>query len=121
MLPHYGSHVLGVGGVVIHPDRERILMVQQLNSRKTTHWQIPGGLVEVGETIENAAKREILEETGLQTDFVGVFGMRNQTNFTKHGMSVMYFPCLLECISSTDFNPDSQELQKCEWLSIDQL
>jgi nucleoside triphosphatase len=51
-----------VGGIVFNPEGEILL----LKSRKSKdRYVIPGGHIELGETMESALKREILEETGL--------------------------------------------------------
>jgi 8-oxo-dGTP diphosphatase len=55
--------LVGVGGVVI--ERERALLVRRAREPALGEWTIPGGLLEVGETLAAAVEREILEETGL--------------------------------------------------------
>jgi len=39
-------------------------------------WKLPGGLVETGESIQEAAIREVWEETGIKTKFVSILGFR---------------------------------------------
>jgi nucleoside triphosphatase len=51
-----------VGGIIFGPDDE-ILLVKSRKSKD--RYVIPGGHIELGETMEDALKREILEETGL--------------------------------------------------------
>jgi 8-oxo-dGTP diphosphatase len=53
----------GVGALVIR--RDSILLVQRARSPLKGYWSLPGGLIEPGEKIEAALKREVLEETGL--------------------------------------------------------
>ena len=52
-------------GVFIFKDG-KFLMGQRRNSHGDGTWSIPGGHLEFGETFEDAAKREVLEETGLK-------------------------------------------------------
>ena len=67
-LPHYSSHTLGVGGVVIHPDSKHILLIkEQFTPKHMQNWKFPGGLVDKGETLDQAAIREVWEETGIKT------------------------------------------------------
>jgi len=54
---------VGVGAVVIHEGR--ILLVKRASPPGKGFWAIPGGLVELGETVREAAERELLEETGV--------------------------------------------------------
>ena len=55
--------LVGVGGVVI--DRGRALLVRRAREPALGEWTIPGGLLEVGETLTAAVERELREETGL--------------------------------------------------------
>jgi len=55
--------MVGVGGVVI--DQGRALLVRRATEPALGEWTIPGGLLEVGETLTEGVEREIREETGL--------------------------------------------------------
>lgn len=64
--PHedYPDHPrLGVGAVVFKDNR--VLLVLRSNPPARHQWAIPGGRVELGETLQTAAEREVLEETGI--------------------------------------------------------
>jgi len=61
---------LGVGGVII--DDNRVLLVRRANPPLQGEWSIAGGLVEVGETTQQALVREVLEETGLHVEATGL-------------------------------------------------
>ena len=52
----------GVGAVVI--EGGKVLLVRRGHAPLQGRWTLPGGMVELGETLEDALKREVLEETG---------------------------------------------------------
>lgn len=55
-------------------------------------WAIPGGFVDYGERVEDAARREALEETGLEVELVQLLQVYSdpQRDTRKHTMSVVY-------------------------------
>ncbi|GHH70904.1 NUDIX hydrolase [Streptomyces sulfonofaciens] len=55
-------HSVSVAGVIVD-DRGRALLIQR---RDNGHWEPPGGVLEPGETINEALQREVLEETGIK-------------------------------------------------------
>ncbi|MBM7369456.1 NUDIX hydrolase [Gordonia hydrophobica] len=57
--------VLAAGAVVVD-DAGRILMVKRGHDPEKGRWSVPGGHVEVGETLREAAAREVFEETGFE-------------------------------------------------------
>jgi 8-oxo-dGTP diphosphatase len=56
--------VVGVGGVVI--ENGRALLIRRGREPLLGEWSIPGGSLELGETLEEGVARELLEETGLK-------------------------------------------------------
>jgi mutator protein MutT len=58
--------VVGVGAVVL--DGSRVLLIKRGHAPLKGQWSLPGGGVEIGETLEQAIAREVLEETGLTVD-----------------------------------------------------
>ncbi len=58
--------VVGVGIVVWHGDR--VLLVQRGRPPRQGQWSLPGGAQQLGETVAEAAQRELHEETGLTVE-----------------------------------------------------
>lgn len=56
--------MVGVGGVVIA--RGRALLIRRGHPPLEGEWSIPGGMLEVGETLLDAVRRELAEETGIE-------------------------------------------------------
>ena len=68
----YPAHpFVGVGGIILR--RDRILMAQRGKQPLKGWWSLPGGAVEMGESLHDAICREMMEETGLAIRPVRVF------------------------------------------------
>lgn len=74
MSREYPEHPrLGVGAVVLHEGR--VLLVKRGRPPGVGRWSLPGGLVELGENAEEAARREVAEECGIAVRVAGMAGM----------------------------------------------
>jgi 8-oxo-dGTP diphosphatase len=66
--------MVGVGAIIVRDDQ--VVLVKRGRAPLAGEWSIPGGLLEVGETLRQGAEREAQEETGLSvraTELLGVF------------------------------------------------
>ncbi|KXB03375.1 DNA mismatch repair protein MutT [candidate division MSBL1 archaeon SCGC-AAA261G05] len=60
---------------VIVQTEEGVVLVKRKNDPFKGKWAIPGGFVKRGETVEQAAYREVKEETGLKIELGGIVGI----------------------------------------------
>jgi ADP-ribose pyrophosphatase YjhB (NUDIX family) len=64
---------VGVGAVVL--DDDRVLLVQRGRAPSQGKWSLPGGLLDLGERLEDAVVREVEEESGLRVKVLGLCGV----------------------------------------------
>ncbi len=90
--------ILGVGGVVIY--RGRALLVRRGHEPLKGEWSIPGGTVEVGEELEQAARRELKEETGLDVeplDVLTIFSrIQRERGRVRYHFVIVDYACRLK-------------------------
>ena len=64
MRRSYPDHpIVGVGAVIVQ--RGRALLVRRASEPLMGEWSVPGGMLELGETLRDGVRREVLEEAGL--------------------------------------------------------
>ena len=90
------SPLIGVGAIII--EEGRVVMVKRGHEPLKGEWSIPGGVLEVGETLREAAIREAREETGLEVetlDLLGVFDrvVRDEAGQTLYHYVLIDFLC----------------------------
>ena len=59
--------LIGVGAVIVHEGR--VLLVQRGREPLKGHWSLPGGLIELGESLEAGVIREVAEEQSRKEPF----------------------------------------------------
>src|SRR5580698_2850403 len=92
--------LVGVGAVIIEDSLEnsRVLLVKRAHPPLQAQWSIPGGVLEVGELVRQAAVREAREETGLvvePADLLGVYDrvLRNGEQRVQYHYVLIDFLC----------------------------
>jgi len=71
---HPKQPLIGVGALIV--ENSRVVLIKRGKAPLLGEWSIPGGMLELGETLRQGAEREALEETGLvvrATELLGVF------------------------------------------------
>jgi 8-oxo-dGTP pyrophosphatase MutT (NUDIX family) len=109
-VPFVPTHSLGAGGLVQNSQGE-ILVIRE---RGATTYKLPGGHIELGETIEDAVIREVLEETGIQTTFSSILGMAS-THPYRFGKSNIYIVCKLDPLTTQINIQDTHEINDAKW------
>jgi 8-oxo-dGTP diphosphatase len=79
-------HSVSVAGVITG-DHDRVLLIQRADNG---NWEAPGGILELGETIEDGLRREVREETGLEVEPQQLTGVYK--NMTR-GVVALVFLC----------------------------
>jgi len=112
------SHYVGAGGVVID-DQKRLLVVSERfrGDMSRPFYKLPGGLLHSREDLSDGVKREVLEETGIRTQFIAVNSVRHRhTGAFDH--SDLYIVCRLKPLSNIIVLQTS-EIEECLWMPID--
>lgn len=85
--------IVGVGGIVFKGDE--VLLARRGKEPAYGEWSIPGGAVEVGETLEEALHRELREETGIEVEILGLSAFLERI-FPDAGGKIRYHYILLD-------------------------
>jgi len=115
-FPAYANHYLGVAGFVVDEESDEMLVIKERFAPKPM-WKLPGGTADSGEDLHQIAIREVKEETGIETEFVGVVCFRHMHNF-RYGCSDFYFICHLRPITK-EIKIDESEILDCCWMKVD--
>jgi 8-oxo-dGTP diphosphatase len=88
--------LVGVGGVVIYG--ERVLLIRRGSAPLEGEWSIPGGMLELGETILEGVQRELREETEIEVrvlDLIEVFERvtRDEAGKLKYHFVILDYLC----------------------------
>jgi mutator protein MutT len=81
--------IIGVGAVIICDSR--ILLEKRKNDPERGKWSIPGGIVELGESLEQTVIREVKEETGLVVDKPELIDVVDRVTFDERGKIKYHF------------------------------
>jgi ADP-ribose pyrophosphatase YjhB (NUDIX family) len=72
--------IMVVSGAFIFDKENRLLLQQRLDNEK---WGLPGGFMELGETVQDTARREVFEETGLHLGKLELLGVYSGSKYDK--------------------------------------
>jgi ADP-ribose pyrophosphatase YjhB (NUDIX family) len=81
----YPSRPMVGAGAVVFKGGE-VLLVKRRYPPNRGKWALPGGLVELGEVVQDAAVREVEEETGLRVKILGLLDVQSDLHRDKKGM-----------------------------------
>ena len=118
---------VGVGGVVVN--KGRVLLIRRGQPPLKGRWSLPGGLVEVGETLTQALERELKEETGLRVEPVQIIGVFERILLGRPGSRrgrVRYhyvlidYACRLRGGSAARLRPATDVTEAC-WVRPEEL
>lgn len=112
--------IVSVGVVVI--DGDEILLVRRRYEPDVGLWTVPGGVVELGEEVEEAARREVEEETGVKVELLGLLDVvdkivRDEAGRVKYHFVIVDF---LGRPLTRELRP-SPEVMDAAWVKLRRL
>jgi 8-oxo-dGTP diphosphatase len=106
---------IGVGGVVISGNR--VLLIQRGNPPLEGQWSIPGGMLELGETLIEGVRRELAEETGLDVRVLDLIEVFERVDLDQAGKPKYHFVVLdYLCEVSSDTAIAGSDVVNVAWV-----
>lgn len=126
-IPPFATHQVGCAGFVLN-ERSELLVVKEWqdppageNSTRnsSTIWKLPGGMLNAGETFADACCREVIEETGIHTEFASLLAFWHRHNLQPWGKSDIYVVCKLNALTE-QISADPEEISACKWMPLEE-
>ncbi|MCS6903192.1 MAG: NUDIX hydrolase [Candidatus Bipolaricaulota bacterium] len=117
----YPAHpIVGVSALVFR--NNKILLVRRGHAPSKGRWSLPGGVVELGETLREAAQREIREECHVEIEVLKIFDVLDRIVRDADGR-VRYHYLLIALLArykSGELRADS-DIEAAQWADVSQL
>ena len=109
---------IGVGGIIFN-DRGQVLLIRRNQPPASGFWSIPGGKLEPGESLAEACKREINEETGLDVEATAIVAVVERRIEGYHYVIIDYLALLTnDQVTVPIAQSDAAE---AKWVSLGQI
>lgn len=105
------------GAVVFRKDKNDITKYLIIKNRRSAHWSFPKGHVEMGETLEETAQREVLEETGVNIEIIPEF--LTESEYTIQGRVKKTVNIFLGSTEDKETVIQKEEIDDYSWLDFD--
>ena len=119
--PAANSLVPSVNVVVVN-DEDSILMIRRTDNG---NWAVPGGAIDLGESVAQAAVRETLEETGIECEVTGIVGIysdpRHVILYTSNGEVRQEFSIVLTARALSGQPTPSSESSEVRWVPVSEV
>ncbi|TQR15546.1 NUDIX hydrolase [Psychrobacillus soli] len=98
--------------------KQKVLMVKNKGTG-ASYYTLPGGAVEKGETLKEAAVREVKEETGLDAEVDGIFSV-GEAFFEERGHHAIFFTFVGKIIGGEINISYPEEIEEVTWMDLKQ-
>ena len=111
---------VGVGAVVL--DAGRVLLVRRGKPPLAGKWSLPGGMLELGETTTEAARREVAEECGLQIRVGELAGILDRVVRDAEGR-IRYHWVLVDYVATVESGElcAASDADEAQWVEVDEV
>jgi 8-oxo-dGTP diphosphatase len=121
MAREYPDHpVVGVGAVVVRDGRA--LIVKRAHEPRKGEWSLPGGLLDLGESLADAVRREVREETGLDVELGPIIETFDRVHRDESGRIRYHFVIVdYVCWSASGEALAGSDAEAVAWVRADEI
>lgn len=112
IVPTTKNFTVGVGAIIVR--NKKLLVVKD---RFSAGYKLPGGHIDINESIKDALKREVYEETGIDIEFESIVNLGHFMQ-GQFGESNLYIVCTAKALSESISINDSQEIIDAKWIDL---
>ena len=108
--------------VVVTNDADEILMIRRTDN---DNWAVPGGAIDLGESVAQAAVRETCEESGIECEITGIVGIYSDPKhvllYTSNGEVRQEFSIVLTARPLSGQPTPSSESSEVRWVPVSEV